>query len=405
MPTTSLWFHCFAGIAGDMALGSLIDAGADLAEVQALLHRLPMKGWSLDVEAVQRSGVMATKVHVGAFDEVTHRTYPDIMSLISAAELPARVFKRARATFDVLAESEGRLHGRPKERVHFHEVGGIDAIVDIVGTCAALEVLGVDKVFASSVAVGLGTIKAAHGVLPNPAPAVIDLLKGASVQGRSISAELTTPTGAALLAAMAEGYGALPAMEIISSGLGAGSRELENLPNVTQAVIGTMGMAQMAEGQAVMLLEANVDDASGEILGYTIARLLEVGAHDAWATPIVMKKGRPAFTITALADIAVAHQVGEAMRLETGSFGMRGFRMERWPSNRTEGQVNLDGHSIRIKVGDHRGKAEFEDAARMARQTSQPVRSVIARAEQSWRRSAGAVEDMGGDEGAKGGLA
>ncbi|MFN2505926.1 MAG: LarC family nickel insertion protein, partial [Acidimicrobiales bacterium] len=266
-PRTVAWFHCFSGIAGDMALASLLDAGADVDEVGAMLERLPVGGWRLSVEPVLRSGIAATRAVVGVTDDGVVRTYAHISGLIDEARLPERVRDRAQATFATLAQAEGRLHRRPPEQVHFHEVGGIDAIIDVVGVCAALEVLGVDEVRASPVATGTGMIRTSHGILPNPAPAVVELLRGVPTYGREVGVELTTPTGAALLAATASSYGPLPAMTISATGFGAGERELDGLPNVTQVVLGTavVGAADK-HGQPVFLLEVNVDDATGEVL-------------------------------------------------------------------------------------------------------------------------------------------
>ncbi|MGH9017826.1 MAG: LarC family nickel insertion protein, partial [Acidimicrobiales bacterium] len=204
------WFHCFAGIAGDMALGSLIDAGADLDEITGLLTRLPFRGWRLDAEPVLRCGLAATRAVVDVTDDVVVRTHSHIVGLVEEARLPSRVARRALATFALLAEVEGRLHRRPPAQVHFHEVGSHDTIIDVVGTAAALEVLGVDQVTSSSVATGTGTVRTAHGFLPNPSPAVVRLLEGVPTIGRDIRVELTTPTGAAILAAMATGFGPLP---------------------------------------------------------------------------------------------------------------------------------------------------------------------------------------------------
>ena len=202
---------------------------------------------------------------------------------------------------------------RPPEQVHFHEVGGHDTIIDVVGTAAALEVLGVDEVTSSAVATGTGTVRSAHGFIPNPSPAVVNLLVGVPTWGRDVSVELTTPTGAAILAAMASGFGPMPPMRISATGFGAGSNELDGLPNCTQVVVGQSLAVGPGPGQPLMLLEANLDDATGEALAYTVAKLLEVGAHDAWITPIVMKKGRPGHTVSALADAALAEAVRAAL--------------------------------------------------------------------------------------------
>lgn len=390
MSRTVAWFHCFAGIAGDMALGSLVDAGADLDEVRMLLERLPLSGWKLEAEPTLRGGIAATSITVRAVEDGVVRTYAHISGLVDEARLPDRVRDRAQAAFAALAQAEGRLHRRPPEQVHFHEVGGIDAIVDIVGVCAALEVLGVDDVFSSPIATGTGMVRSAHGVLPNPAPAVVELLQGAPTYGRDVGVELTTPTGAALLAATASGYGPLPPMTIVATGFGAGERELDDLPNVTQVVVGVgTELGGVADaGQPVVHLEVNVDDATGEVLAHTVAALLDAGGHDAWITPIIMKKGRPAYTVSVLADPALAQQLARVLVAETGSLGVRGQRMERWPSARIAAEVEVEGLPVRVKVSAGRVKIEHDDAARAARRTGLPLREVLSRAEAAWRATA-----------------
>jgi uncharacterized protein (TIGR00299 family) protein len=386
---TTAWFHCFSGVAGDMALGALIDAGADLDEVRALVGRLPVDGWELEAEPVLRSGIAGTKVHVHAEETSVVRTAAHIQGLVAEARLPERVERRAAAVFGALAEAEGRLHRRPPEQVHFHEVGGIDAIVDVVGTCAALEVLGVDRITCSPISVGLGMVRAAHGHLPNPAPAVVALLEGAPTRGLDVPVELTTPTGAALMAALAEGFGPMPPLRIEASGFGAGSRDLDDRPNLTQVVLGQADPVAATPGQPVVLLEANVDDATGEVLAHAVAALLEAGAHDAWLTPIVMKKGRPAHTVSALADPALAAQLRAVLAAETGSLGVRGTTLERWPARRTEDRVVVDDLSVRVKVSPGRVKAEHDDAAAVARRTGRPLRDVLREAEARWHHEHG----------------
>ncbi|MCU1497310.1 MAG: Pyridinium-3,5-bisthiocarboxylic acid mononucleotide nickel insertion protein [Acidimicrobiales bacterium] len=382
---TTAWFHCFSGVAGDMALGSLVDAGADLGEVIALLERLPVGGWGVEAEPVLRGGIAGTKIHVRAKESTVVRTASHIQGLVAEARLPPRVQERAQAVFSALAIAEGRLHRRPPDQVHFHEVGGIDAIVDVVGTCAALELLDIDDVSCSPIAVGLGMVRSAHGIIPNPAPAVVELLQGIPTRGLDLSLELTTPTGAALMAGLASSFGALPAMTVQASGFGAGSRELDDRPNLTQVILGTESAAAPVEGQPVVLLEANVDDATGEVLAHALAALLEAGAHDAWITPIVMKKGRPAHTVHALCDPALGRQVTAVLVAETGTLGVRGQRIERWPAARSYDRVLVDGLSVRVKVSPGRVKAEFDDAARVAVRTGRPIRDVIAETEALWR--------------------
>ena len=257
---TVAWFHCFAGIAGDMALGSLVDAGADADEVRALLDRLTLPGWELRFEEGLRGGLACTRAVVGGDDTVI-RTHGAIVALIAAAALPPRVTARALSVFHALAVVEADLHRRPLDQVHFHEVGGHDAIVDVVGTAAALEVLDVDDVRASAVATGMGMVRSAHGALPNPAPATVRLLEGVPTYGRDVSVELTTPTGAALLAALCSSFGPLPAMTITASGFGGGAGEMDDLPNCTQVVIGRQEAQRAAgPGQPAVVLETNLDD-------------------------------------------------------------------------------------------------------------------------------------------------
>jgi pyridinium-3,5-bisthiocarboxylic acid mononucleotide nickel chelatase len=384
--TTRAWFHCFSGIAGDMAVGALIDAGADIDELRGILHKLPVSGWELEAEAVTRNGIAATQVHVRTVQTTVVRTFAHISGLVEEARLPERVTTRALATFRALAEAEGRLHRRPPEQVHFHEVGGLDAIVDVVGTAVGLELLDVDEVHASPVAHGMGMIRSAHGALPNPPPAVVELLRGAPTYGLDVAVELTTPTGAALLAALATAWGPLPPMAIERTGFGAGSRVLEQRPNLVQVVIGRAVDTELATGQPVVLLEANVDDVTGETLAHAVAALLDAGAHDAWITPITMKKGRPAHTVSVLVDPSLAGQVAAVLTTETGSLGVRGTRLERWPSARTEGEVEVRGYPLRVKVSAGRVKVEHDDAAHVARHTGLPLREVVSLAEEAARR-------------------
>lgn len=379
------WFHCFSGIAGDMALGALVDAGADLDEVRNVCERIAVPGWSLTAEPVLRGGIAATRIQVSVQESSVVRTAAHIQGLIEEAKLPSRVRDRTLATFGALAAVEGRLHRRPPGQVHFHEVGGLDAIVDVVGTCAALEVLDVDEVHASPVTTGLGMIRSAHGQLPNPAPAVVELLRGAPTRGIDVPVELTTPTGAALLAALCRSWGPMPAMQLEASGFGAGSRELDDRPNVTQVVLGEPLAAEMGSGQPVVLVETNVDDVTGEVLAHTVAELLAVGAHDAWVTPVVMKKGRPAHVVSALADVALASQVTATLAAQTGSLGVRAQRLERWPAPRQIDTVDVGGWPVRVKISAGRVKAEHDDAATAARAQGRPLREVLADAERQWR--------------------
>ena len=391
-PKRVAWFNCFAGIAGDMALGSLIDAGADLDELRALLARLPIGAWTFETKPVLRGGIAATHVVVEVKETGVVRTFPHIVAILEEAKLPRRVHDRAEAAFSALANVEGQLHRRPTSQVHFHEVGSQDAIVDVVGTAAALEILGIDEIVSSPVAVGNGIVRTSHGLLPNPAPAVVALLAGAPVWGRDLNVELTTPTGAAILAAMASGFGPLPPMTVEAVGYGAGTNEIEGLPNCTQVVLGsslTRAAGDAADlGQPLVVLEANLDDATGEQLADAVSALLEAGANDAWVTPIVMKKGRPGHVISALCDAALVDQLCTVFRSETGTLGVRATSVGRSAVARRIDDVDVDGTTLRVKVSAGRVKVEHDDAAALARRSGRPIREVVERAERAfWARN------------------
>jgi uncharacterized protein (TIGR00299 family) protein len=289
--------------------------------------------------------------------------------------------------FARLAQAEAGAHGIPAEDVHFHEVGALDALADVVGACAGLHHLGLTALTASPVTLGGGTARSAHGTIPVPVPAVLALLEGAPVTGGAVQKEMCTPTGAALLAAHVSAYGPLPPMRIAATGFGAGRREIDGLPNMTQVIIGADArLPRTTAGQPVVQLEANVDDATGEVLAHAVAALLEAGAHDAWITPIVMKKGRPAHTVSALADVAFAEQVARVLQAETGTLGVRGQVMQRWPAEREDDEVTIDGLPVRVKRSPGRIKVEHDDAARVARRRGLPLREVLFRAEAEVRR-------------------
>lgn len=385
--TTLAWFHCFSGIAGDMALGACLDAGAPLDDVREILGRLPVRGWALSTEPVLRGGLAATRAVVVAREDTVARTYSHIAGLLEEARLPDRVRDRAGRVFRALAETEGRLHRRPVGQVHFHEVGSMDAIVDVVGTCAALETLGVDEVAASAVAVGTGMVRTSHGMLPNPAPAVVDLLRdvNAPLAGLDVNVELTTPTGAALLAGLCYQFGPLPPMRLVTTGFGAGTKDLEAMPNVLHLAVGEATGAEAGSeaspGQPLALLEANLDDVSGEVVAHAVDALLEAGALDAWTTPVTMKKGRPGVVVAVLCHLADAPRLRDLTAHETGTLGVRLSQLERWPFARSVEEVVVAGLTVRVKRAARRVKVEYEDAARVARRTGLPLREVVSLAE------------------------
>ena len=409
------WFNCQAGVAGDMTLAALVDAGAQPDDVVRMIAGLGVGGYAVTFERVQRCGVGATWANVvthdhhdghhhddhdhddhdreqhdpdGADGHVAHRPVREIYELLEGADLPDRVRARARAVFERLATVEGAIHGIDPADVELHEVGALDSIIDVVGVCAALESLGIAEIRCSPIALGSGTVRSAHGLIPNPAPATLALLRdaGAPTVGLATTLEVTTPTGAALMTTLAQGFGAAPPMTIEAVGYGAGTADTPERANVVQVVIGTStANDDESTGSAVVLLEANLDDATGEVLAEAVSALLAAGAHDAWLTPIVMKKGRPAHTVSVLCDPTDAGSLRGIIVERTGTLGVRASSITRWPQQRTMATVDVDGHPIGVKVTEHRVKVEFDDAARAAAALGRPVSEVISRAEQAGR--------------------
>jgi hypothetical protein len=393
--TRLAWFNCQAGIAGDMTMAALVDAGADPHEVGHTIAGLGIDGYALSFERVQRCGVAATWANVvvhqhgdpqhGENHQHPHRPVSEIYQLLDRADIHQRVRQRATAIFRQLAEVEGVIHGVAPDDVELHEVGALDAIIDIVGVCAALESLGIDEIWCSPVALGTGPINSAHGTIPNPAPATIALLAAAAapVVGLNTTLEVTTPTGAALMTTLSAGFGAAPSMTPSAVGYGAGTADVAERANVVQVLIGDRvgdESGQPSEGTDVVLLESNVDDVTPEVLGHTVSVLLRLGAHDAWITPIVMKKGRPANTVSALCDPSSIDEIRHALVVETGTLGVRASTIKRWPQQRSVTSVDIEGHRIGIKISDHRIKVEFDDAVQAAHALGLPVRIVLDRA-------------------------
>ena len=381
----TLWIHPFNGIAGDMMLGALIDAGADVQQIRAGLEKLEVDGWTLHAEPVLRNGISATNVTVEADEGHAHRTAADIAAIVDSSELTDTVRLKDKRVFDVLAEAEGAVHDKRPDEVHFHEVGGIDAIVDVVGVAIALDLLNIERVVVSPVGVGHGMTKSAHGRIPHPAPATVRLLDGIPIKGIDTSVELTTPTGAAIVRAFADAYGHSPAMTVTASGLGAGDADVPGHPNLLQVLVGD-AVDESVLSDPLLVLEANIDDLTGEYLAHAIEILLEAGALDAWITPIEMKQQRPAVTFSTLIDPIHLDRIGAVFLSETGSLGFRSFGVDRRSVPREIGRVEVGGQSIAIKTSAETTKAEFRDVVVAARALNRPARLVASEAEAQWAR-------------------
>jgi len=379
------WLDCSAGAAGDMLLAALIDAGADLVRVRDGLEGLGIDGWELEVSEVMRGGLRARRVEFGVPTAHPHRPWREIRALLQGATLPARARHRAVKTFSLLAGVEAHLHGVPVDEVELHEVGSIDAILDITGVALALEDLSVDELVATPLPMGTGRVEAAHGTLPLPAPATLALLRGWPVVGSPWPGEWVTPTGAALISALAT-PGEFPAMTPRHTGYGAGSRNPEGRANVVRV---TVGEPPSGAADVVIELTANVDDMTGEQVPPLLARLLDEGALDAWATPTLMKKGRPGLILGALARPALADQLGEVLLRHSTSLGVRRARCTRQVLERWVDSVATPWGPVRVKVGGRSGRAwhaapEYEDLARLARDHDLPVHLVHREALSAW---------------------
>lgn len=379
-----LFLDAPSGLAGDMIVAALVDLGVPRAVVADALACLPLTGYHVHFGTRVRSGIVACAFDVHVDGEQPARTYGTIRAMLDGSRLPEGIKARAQRTFRRLAEAEARVHRAPLDDVHFHEVGGVDAIVDVVGSAAALEHLGAELVV-SPLPMGRGFVKAAHGKLPLPPPAVVECLAGLRTYDAGIDFELVTPTGAAIVGAHAVACERWPAMSPEHVGWGAGTADLADRPNVLRAVLGAPNAdrARAADTHAThAVLEANVDDATGELAASWIESLLAAGALDAWATPITMKKGRPALTLSALAPVARADAVAHAMLRETTSLGIRRHDVSRLERPRRIEQVETPYGRIPVKIaegpyGPPQLKPEFDACAAAARAHGVPVREVI----------------------------
>ena len=377
---THVHFQPVGGAAGDMTLASLIDAGASPEEVSAALHRLDVP-FELSTEKTEVNGVDALRVTVRRPEEHAHRDFRAIRAIIENAGLPPKAAGRAVEAFRRLAVAEGAVHGVDPEEVTFHEVGAVDSIVDVVGSCVALDLLDAASVTCGPLPMGTGVVRAAHGNLPVPGPATLDVLKGSKVRWTEEPRETTTPTGASLMAAFTGGRftDAAPPMTLLSVGYGAGRARLEHAPNLLRAVVGEL------EGPAgeLVLLEANVDDAAGEILGAAVEKLLAAGAPDAWLEPIVMKHGRGAYKVCALVEGADIERLARQLMRETGALGVRHTGVGRTVAERRYATVRLPYGRCRVKIGSLDGEdfvaaPEYADASRLAEKAGLPLARVYA---------------------------
>jgi pyridinium-3,5-bisthiocarboxylic acid mononucleotide nickel chelatase len=386
----TLYFDCPSGAAGDMLLGALIDAGAPIEQIRRALSTLEVEGWSLEFEEVTRAGLRAGRAVVDT-DTGPARSWREIEAMLVQASLEEAVRDRALGAFQLLAAAEARIHGTEIHDVVFHEVGALDAIVDIVGGCAAVEHFMPARVLCSPVAAGSGSTAAAHGSLPVPAPAVLEIAAATElVVSSEGEGELLTPTGAALLATWADGFGSMPAMTISSVGYGAGTGE-RDVPNVVRAVAGET-VEDSFQGE--VLIQTNLDDMAPELVPHAIDSLIAAGAGDAWASSILMKKGRPAFLLSALCPRASATRVLETLYRETTTLGARLIPISKDVLDRRWIETTVAGQTVRVKIGLYGGEVvtaapEHDDATAVAEATGMPLKEIYERARAEARAALG----------------
>jgi len=394
-------FDCFSGISGDMTLAALFDAGVPPDPVIDGVRSfgLPI---SFDVQKIRKGGFAATFVRVDAPEEDEHRHLQDVEAILSRGSLTGRQRDLGLKIFRRLAEAEAAVHGMPVSRVHFHEVGALDSIADIAGAAIALDLLGVDEFTSGSVPTGHGTVKCAHGIMPIPTPATAELLKGVPLRPSTVEAELTTPTGAAILTSVVSRWTETPAMIIERIGVGAGRKEFLEQPNVTRLLIGVSHETAAFSGETdqILVLETNLDDVPGEIVGFTIERLFAAGALDVYTVPIAMKKNRPGMLLTVLAPEDKACALEEILFRETQTFGIRRHLTQRHKRRRGALDVETRWGRVAGKLGWFEGQPpiftpEHDACAELARRHGIPLHEVTRAAQSAYeaRQSAGKAED------------
>jgi uncharacterized protein (TIGR00299 family) protein len=386
-----LYLDCFAGISGDMFIGALIDLGVSEERLRCELMRLRLHGCSISTRRVVRQNISAVKFdcHVEHSDQhhahhhheyiEQHRGYSDIATLISSSELPAYVEQRALNIFKRIAEAEAKIHGIDLEKVHFHEIGAVDSIIDVVGACVAMELLDIDEVHALPPPLGSGFVETAHGRFPVPAPGTLALLTGIPTQSSTEMVELVTPTGAAILAEFCTSFGPMPTMKIEKVGYGAGTRDLGKTPNVLRAVMGeTTGVA---ENDVVSIIETNIDDMNPQLFGDVMDRLLAAGALEVFMTAVQMKKNRPGTLLTVLCEREDVDRMAELLLSHTTTFGVRVYEAQRRKLARRLVKVPTKFGEIEVKIGELAGKIvsrspEFESCKRAAETAHVAVKDV-----------------------------
>lgn len=378
------YFDCFSGVSGDMVLGALLHAGVPITQLQDQLQLLNLKGFTLEAQSIIRGGIKGMRCLVKTDEQHHHRHLPDIERIIKKSGVDDTVKEKSLQVFQRLAEAEGRVHGISSSEVHFHEVGAIDAIVDIVGSMIGLQALGIEKIYSSPLSFGTGTVQSAHGEIPVPAPATVELARGYSIRQTTIPMELTTPTGAAIITTLSHGTQLPLNTTLMGIGYGAGTKELPGLPNFLRLLV--LEEQSTLETDSVMLLESTIDDMNPELYPYFMERMLEAGALDVFLTPVIMKKGRPGILLSVLCSDDKLQEIHTIFFSETSTIGVRMSRWDRKKLPREVVTVETPFGSAKFKQVIVQGKKnlipEFEECRRIARAQNLPLREVYSKLQQ-----------------------
>jgi len=385
-----LYFDCFSGVSGNMILGAMVDAGIDIKALKKELKKLDLHGYSLKVSKVKRKGIKGTKVDVivDKKKHLHHTHYKDIKRLIERSKLSKKIKEDSLAIFKNIAEAEAKIHRTSVDNVHFHEVGAVDSIVDVVGTSICISLLNSDITLSSPINTGKGMVKTEHGLLPVPAPATTEMLKGFPSYSSDIEFELATPTGVGIITAMAKASNTIPVMKTNVIGYGAGSKDFSDSPNLLRIMIGE-GYSP-SEQDSITVIESNIDDMNPQFYDHIMNRIFDAGALDVFLTPIIMKKNRPAVKITLLSDNDNVNKLADILLKETTSFGLRMYKTERIKLEKEIKTVKTEYGSTKVKIGKKNGKIiniapEYEDCKRIANERGISIREVYEKVKSATR--------------------
>ncbi len=381
-----IYFDCFSGISGDMILGALLDLGLDPEIWKRELKKLPLEGYEIKVSKKTKGFLQGTDVEIISYDEKTHRHLSDLLEIVEKSRVSERVKELSKKVFIKIAEAESKIHNEPIEEVHFHEIGAIDTIIDVVGSFIALEILKIEEVYSSPLPLGEGFVETSHGIIPVPAPATIEILKGVPVYSGGIKGELVTPTGAGIISTLAKNFGPIPNMKIYKVGYGAGKKDF-SIPNLLRVFMGEI-IPNVRE-EKNLVIEANIDDMNPQIYGYIMEKFFEKGALDVTLTPIFMKKGRPGILLTILIEPWMEQEIAEVLFKETSTIGFRKYFVDKMMMEREIKEIDTLWGKVRVKVSRYGSfekiSPEYEDCRKIAEKEGIPLINIMKEIERRFK--------------------